>query len=89
MAAKPRVVVTWLTPGLQESALFEQCEVDVWPEDRIMPKDLLAEKVRTAEGLYTTPFVPVNEALLYEAVRHHMAKQREGAMQNSSPEHAR
>jgi len=67
MAAKPRVVVTWLTPGLQESALFEQCEVDVWPEDRIMPKDLLAEKARTAEGLYTTPFVPVNEALLAQA----------------------
>lgn len=67
MAAKPRVVVARLTPGLQESGLFEQCDVDAWPEDRTIPKEVLAEKVRTADGLYTTTFDAVNEALLAEA----------------------
>jgi glyoxylate reductase len=67
MAAKPRVVVARLTPGLQESALYDHCEVDAWTEDRIMPKELLLEKAHHAEGLYTTSFDPVNEALLAQA----------------------
>jgi len=67
MSAKPHVVVARLTPGLQESALFEQCAVDAWTEDRIIPAELLAEKLHTADGLYTTPFDPVTEALLAHA----------------------
>ena len=67
MPAKPKVVVARITPGLEESALFKECDVFAWREDRIMPKELLAEKVRDADGLYTTSFDPVNEALLAQA----------------------
>lgn len=67
MTAKPKVVVTRMTPGVEESALFTECDVYAWPEDRIMPKELLAEKVGDAVGLLTTSFDPVNEALLANA----------------------
>jgi len=69
MGTKPKVVVTRMTPGMEESPLFGECDVYAWREDCLMPKDLLAEKARDAEGLVTTAFDGVSEALLAQAPR--------------------
>lgn len=62
--AKPNVVVARMTPGLEESDLWTQCDVWAWEEDRIIPPELLREKAAAAEGLYVTSFDPVDQALL-------------------------
>lgn len=63
--AKPKVVVARMTPGLEESELWRECEVTyAWEEDRIMPPEQLREQVREAEGLYVTSFDPVDRGLL-------------------------
>ncbi len=62
--AKPKVVVARMTPGLEDTAIWEQCDVWAWEEDRIMPAELLREKVVDAEGLYVTTFDPVDAALM-------------------------
>jgi glyoxylate reductase len=67
--AKPKVVVARMTPGLEESPIWERCEVWAWREDRVMPADLLREQAAGAEGLYVTSFDPVDVALLDQAPR--------------------
>lgn len=62
--AKPKVVVTRMTPGLKESALFAECDVWAWEEDRVMPEELFREKAPGADGLFVTPFDPIDAALL-------------------------
>lgn len=63
--AKPKVVVSRMTPGLENASLWNECDVAfAWEEDRIMPADLLREKVADAEGLYITSFDPIDTALL-------------------------
>jgi len=65
--AKPKVLVARMTPGLEESELWRDCDVWAWREDRIMPQELLREQVVHAEGLYVTSFDPVDAALLDSA----------------------
>jgi glyoxylate reductase len=65
--AKPKVVVSRMTPGLEESALFQECDVWAWREDRVIPGDLLREQARQAEGLYVTAFDPVRADLIESA----------------------
>jgi len=67
--SKPKVVVARMTPGLEESEIWEQCDVWAWREDHIAPPELLREKCREAEGLYVTTFDPVDVALLDAAPR--------------------
>jgi glyoxylate reductase len=69
MGLKPKVVVARMTPGIEESPLFAECDVFAWREDRLMPKELLAEQVGDAEGLVTSAFDVVNEAVLAQAPR--------------------
>lgn len=64
---KPRVVVARKPPGPALNRLIEQCDTWLWEEDRTMPRDLLLEKVRDAEGLYVMIFDQVNEELLQAA----------------------
>jgi glyoxylate reductase len=65
--AKPKVLVARMTPGLEESELWRDCDVWAWKEDRIMPQALLREQAVHAEGLYITSFDPVDAALLDSA----------------------
>ena len=44
--------------------LREQCEVDLWAEDRPIPRDVLLEKVRDIEGLYSLLTERVDDELL-------------------------
>ena len=67
--AKPKVVVARMTPGLEESELWQACDVWAWPEDRIVPVAQLREQAVHAEGLYVTSFDPVDAALLGSAPR--------------------
>jgi glyoxylate reductase len=67
--AKPKVLVARMTPGLEESQIWDACDVWAWKEDRIMPPELLREQVVDAEGLYVTSFDPVDKALLESAPR--------------------
>lgn len=65
--AKPKVVVARKPPGPALNHLIAQCDTWLWEEDRTMPRDLLLEKVREAEGLYVMIFDQVNEELLKAA----------------------
>ncbi len=64
---RPKVVVARKPPGPALKHLVEQCDTWLWEEDRTMPRDLLLEKVRDAEGLYVMIFDQVNEELLQAA----------------------
>jgi glyoxylate reductase len=66
---KPKVVVARMTPGLEETEIWEQCDVWAWREDRICPPEVLRQHVGDAEGLLVTSFDPVDEALLDAAPR--------------------
>ncbi|MCZ6841641.1 MAG: D-glycerate dehydrogenase [SAR324 cluster bacterium] len=61
---KQKVVVCRKPPGPALERLFEQCDVWMWEEDNTVPRELLLEKVRGAEGLYTMLFDQVNQELL-------------------------
>ena len=66
---KPKVLVTRVPPGSALERLREECEVWMWEEDTAMPRDLLLEKVRDAEGLHCIFLDGVNEELLAAAPR--------------------
>lgn len=65
--AKPKIVVSRMTPGLEESEIWEACDVMAWKEDRIMPEELLREHAADAEGLFVTAFEPIDAALVASA----------------------
>ncbi|RMF83729.1 MAG: D-glycerate dehydrogenase [Nitrospinota bacterium] len=67
--SKPKVVVARKPPGPALRRLVEECDVWMWEEDCTMPRDLLLEKVRDAEGLYVMIFDRVDEELLNAAPR--------------------
>ena len=62
--AKPKVVVSRKPPGPALERVFAECDVWMWEEDTSMPRELLLEKVRDAEGLYVMMLDQVNEELL-------------------------
>lgn len=64
---KPKVVVSRNTPGLEESPLFTECEVWVWPEDTVCPQEELRKRIGDAEGLIATPFDPIREDMIAAA----------------------
>lgn len=66
---KPSIVVTRQVPGESFRQLFDQCEVDLWEADGTMPRQLLLEKVRAAEGLHMIWLDRVDEELLEAAPR--------------------
>ncbi|MCH6563996.1 MAG: D-glycerate dehydrogenase, partial [Myxococcales bacterium] len=66
---KPKVLVTRVPPGSALERLREECDVWMWEEDTAMPRDLLLEKVRDAEGLHCIFLDGVNEELLAAAPR--------------------
>jgi glyoxylate reductase len=65
--AKAKVVVSRKPPGPALSKLFDQCDTWMWEEDRACPRELLLEKVKTAEGLYTMIPDQINAELLAAA----------------------
>src|SRR3972149_2008305 len=67
--AKAKVVVSRKPPGPALSKLIEQCDTWVWEEDRVIPRDLLLEKIRGAEGLFTMIPDQINAELLAAAPR--------------------
>ena len=63
----PKVVVTCEPPGPALSRVFAQCDTWMWERNRPMPRELLLEKVRDAEGLHTIYVDEVDEELLRAA----------------------
>jgi len=67
--ARPRVFVTRLLPEPALERLRAETEAEVWTEDPPIPREVLLEKVREAEGLLTTVTERVDDALLEQAPR--------------------
>ncbi len=67
--AKAKVVITREPPGPALKRLFESCDPWMWEEDRNMPRNLLLDKVRDAEGLHVMIFDQIDEELLAAAPR--------------------
>jgi lactate dehydrogenase-like 2-hydroxyacid dehydrogenase len=61
---KPKVYVTRIVPEAGLAMLRGACEVEVWEGEFPVPRDLLLEKVRDAEGLYSLLTERVNAELL-------------------------
>ncbi len=66
---KAKVVLTREPPGPALSQVFEQCDAWMWEEDRTLPREILLEKVRDAEGLHVMVLDQVDAALLEAAPR--------------------
>ena len=65
---KPRVAVTRKIPDAVLERLRERCEVILWPkEDEPVPRDVLEDMVRDADGLYCLLTETVDDALLAAA----------------------
>ncbi|MBI4081520.1 MAG: D-glycerate dehydrogenase [Candidatus Lambdaproteobacteria bacterium] len=67
--SRPRVVVARKPPGAAFERLLAASDAWVWQEDRAVPPDLLLDRVREAEGLFTMLSDRVDEALLRAAPR--------------------
>ncbi len=67
--AKPKVVVTCEPPGPALPRVFDACDTWMWEENRPMPRELMLEKVRDAEGLHTIYVDEVDRELLAAAPR--------------------
>jgi len=65
--AKPKVVVSRNTPGLDESVLHKECDVWVWGQDTVCPQDELRKRIGDADGLIATPFDPIREDMIAAA----------------------
>ncbi|MGD2166327.1 MAG: D-glycerate dehydrogenase [Anaerolineae bacterium] len=61
---KPRVYVTRAVPEEGFDVLQKECEVEVWAEERPVPRQVLLKKVSDIEGLYCLLTERVDEALL-------------------------
>ena len=62
---RPKVFVTRKIPDSALQMLHAFCEVDMWPEEDIpVPRDLLEQKIREADGLYCLLTENVDRALL-------------------------
>jgi Lactate dehydrogenase and related dehydrogenases len=67
---KPKVVVTRKIPDQAIELLAAHCELDVWEEEDVpIPRDVLEEKIRDADGLYCLLTDTVDEPLLDRAPR--------------------
>jgi glyoxylate reductase len=53
MAESPNVLVTRRPPGQALDILEQSCSIDLWEEDRAMPRGELLDRVRRADGLYS------------------------------------
>lgn len=64
MSTKPKVLVT--RPDLPASALdlLKGFDLDIWQEERFMPRDILLQKAKGKDALIITPADKVNDELL-------------------------
>lgn len=62
--AKPKVVVTRMTPGLDKSEIWDAFDVWAWEEDRVIPTEILKEKAVAAEGMLITAFDPFDASVI-------------------------
>ena len=62
--AKQKVVISREPPGPALSRIFDQCETWMWEEDNTIPRELLLEKVREAEGLHVMMLDRIDEEVL-------------------------
>ncbi len=67
--SKARVVVTCEPPGPALARVFETCDTWMWEQNRPLPREMLLDKVRDAEGLHTIYVDEVDEELLAGAPR--------------------
>jgi glyoxylate reductase len=66
---KPKVYVTRIVPETGIAMLQDECEVEVWGEELPVPRDVLLEKVRDIDGLYSLLTDRVDDELLDSAPR--------------------
>lgn len=64
---KPKVVVTRRPPGTAIERILAVADVWMWPEDRNIPAELLAEKVADAVGMYAMLTDAIDRDLLGRA----------------------
>ena len=62
--AKPFVFVTRKVPEEGVNLLKARCEVRVWDDDEVIPRDTLLNKVRGASGIFCTINDKIDEAVL-------------------------
>ena len=62
--SKPRILVTRQTPGPDFERLSEACDVVMWEQDTVMPREKLLAQVGDVVGLLCTMFDQVNQELL-------------------------
>ncbi|XEC96766.1 2-hydroxyacid dehydrogenase [Paenibacillus tarimensis] len=62
---KPRIYVTRKIPDSALRILSKDCEAEIWPEEQIpVPRDVLEEKIRDADGLYCLLTERVDQSLM-------------------------
>ncbi len=66
MQIRPKVLVTRRAPGRAIDILEQLFEVDLWDENRAMPRDRLLDQVRKVDGLYSM-LTDVIDTELFEA----------------------
>lgn len=66
---KPKVYVTRLVPEEGLGMLRDACDIEVWEGELPVPRDVLLEKVRDIDGLYSLLTDRVDEELLDNAPR--------------------
>ena len=69
MAMKAKVYVTRRVPEAGLHMMRESCEIEIWGGDLPIPRDVLLEKVRHIEGLYSLLTERVDDELLDAAPR--------------------
>ncbi len=69
MASKPKVLVTRRVHEDALRMLQDACEVDLWEEDRPIPREELLRRIADKEGLYCMLTERVDETLLQQAPR--------------------
>jgi len=67
--SKPKILITQKVPGPALDRLFEECDATLWEEERVMPRELLLEQVKDAEGVHLIWLDRIDEEFLEAAPR--------------------
>ena len=80
---KPKVVVTRKLPDQAIEMLAPYCELDIWPaEDEPIPRKVLEQNIRDADGLYCLLTDTIDQTLLDQAHRLRVISNMAGGYNN-------
>ncbi|UCF63046.1 MAG: D-glycerate dehydrogenase [bacterium] len=66
-STRPKALVTRKIPEAGLALLRDKCDLDIYPEDRVIPRKLLLEKIPRVEGLLCLLSESIDEELLSRA----------------------